>query len=130
MDSRRLLIIDDEDDIREVVKLALETTAGWTVVTAASAVEGLRSAEAAPLDAILLDVSMPEVDGPSVFEKLCRNPLTRRVPVLFLTAKVQANDRRRLAALGAAGVIPKPFDPMRLAAEIAEALGWELEEGC
>ena len=68
--SHRILIIDDEDDIREVAALSLETGAGWDVAMASSGAQGLvRAAEYRP-DAILLDVMMPGMDGPSTFRKL------------------------------------------------------------
>jgi CheY-like chemotaxis protein len=120
----RILIIDDEDDIREVAALSLETVAGWDVAVASSGAQGLvRAAEYNP-DAILLDVMMPGMDGPSTFRELRRNPLTSKIPVVLLTAKVQSTDQRRFADLGVEGVLFKPFDPLTLSAQIAGALGW------
>jgi CheY-like chemotaxis protein len=120
----RILIIDDEDDIREVASLSLETVAGWEVVTAGSGLQGLaRAAEFQP-DAILLDVMMPGMDGPTTFRELRANPATAHIPVLLLTAKVQASDQRRFADLGVNAVLHKPFDPLTLAAQIATVLGW------
>ena len=122
--SHRILIIDDEDDIREVAALSLETVAGWEVAMASSGAQGLaRAAEYRP-DAILLDVMMPGMDGPSTFRELRKNPITARIPVLLLTAKVQSNDQRHFADLGVAAILFKPFDPMTLSAQIAEVLGW------
>lgn len=121
---KRILIIDDDDDIREIVKVALETTAGWEVRLAASAREGLDLAAAEHPDAIVLDVSMPEMDGPTAFQHLQLSGRTHDIPVIFLTAKVQASDQRRFAELGATAFIPKPFDPLQLANQVAEALGW------
>ncbi len=121
---RRVLIIDDEDDIREVAALSLESVAGWEVIRASSGIEGLaRAAEYQP-DAILLDVMMPGMDGPSTFRELRKNEATRRIPVLLLTAKVQSTDQRRFADLGVEAVLFKPFDPMTLSSQIAAALGW------
>jgi CheY-like chemotaxis protein len=120
----RILIIDDEDDIREVAALSLETVAGWEVAVASSGAQGLvRAAEYNP-DAILLDVMMPGMDGPSTFRELRRNPITAGIPVLLLTAKVQSNDQRHFADLGVAAILFKPFDPMTLSAQIADVLGW------
>ena|SRR5487761_850082 len=124
---RKILIVDDEDAIREVTQVALETLSDWTVLTARSGREGIRLAAADRPDAILLDVMMPDMDGPATLQELAANPLTREIPVLFLTAKVQAADIRRLRGLGVKGVIAKPFDPLELAREVAEALGWEPE---
>jgi len=79
--THRILIIDDEDDIREVAALSLETVAGWEVAMASSGAQGLaRAAEYHP-DAILLDVMMPGMDGPSTFRELRKNPLTAKIPV-------------------------------------------------
>jgi CheY-like chemotaxis protein len=121
---RRILIIDDEDDIREVAKLSLASLTEWDVLTAPSAKEGITRARDAHPDAILLDVMMPDMDGPAVLERLRHDPATQHIPVIFLTAKVQASDRRRFASLGVAAVISKPFDPLKLPGQIAEALGW------
>jgi CheY-like chemotaxis protein len=123
---KRVLIIDDEDDIREVAQASLEMMGGWDVITASSSGEGLELAETAQPDAILLDVMMPDVDGPTTFQKLQANPLTHQIPVVLLTAKVQAADQRRFADLGVTAVLSKPFDPIALASQVAAALGWSL----
>jgi two-component system, OmpR family, alkaline phosphatase synthesis response regulator PhoP len=121
--SRRLLLIDDEEAIREIAKLSLERVAGWTVVAVSSGADGIRVAEAdTEFDAVLLDVMMPGLDGPMTMERL-RDGLLTNVPVVFLTAKLQRADRERLQDLGAAGVIAKPFDPMRLHEELDRILG-------
>jgi CheY-like chemotaxis protein len=122
---RRVLIIDDEDDIREVAALSLEATANWTILTASSGREGMTVAAAEKPDAILMDVMMPGMDGPTTFKQLQQNPATARIPVVLLTAKVQGVDQRRFAGLGVAAVLFKPFDPLTLAAQISEALGWQ-----
>ena len=126
MDSlmRCILIIDDEDDIREVAALSLEATAGWEVLTAASGAEGMAIAAAEQPDAILMDVMMPGVDGPTTFRSMQQDPQIADIPVLLLTAKVQGVDQRRFAGLGLAGILFKPFDPLTLAQQISEALGW------
>lgn len=124
---KRVLIIDDEEDIREVAALALEATAGWTVFTAGSGVEGIAVATKEQPDAILMDVMMPGVDGPTTFRTMQDNRLIAHIPVLLLTAKVQGVDQRRFASLGLAAVLFKPFDPMTLASQISEALGWKDE---
>jgi CheY-like chemotaxis protein len=122
--TRRILIIDDEDDIREVAALSLETVAGWEVVTASSGAQGLARAIEHQPEAILLDVMMPGMDGPTTFRELRKNPATARIPVLLLTAKVQSNDQRRFADLGVDAVLFKPFDPLTLSTQIAGVLGW------
>ena len=122
--ARKILIIDDEDDIREVVALSLESVAGWEVIVASSGAQGLTRAEEQKPDAILLDVMMPDMDGPATFHELRKNPATARIPVLLLTAKVQGPDQRRFADLGVEAVLFKPFDPLTLSAQIAGVLGW------
>ena len=122
---RRVLIIDDEDDIREVAALSLEATAGWEILTARSGVEGMKVAAAERPDAILMDVMMPGVDGPTTFRHMQQDPLISDIPVLFLTAKVQGVDQRRFAGLGVAAVLFKPFDPLTLAQQICDVLGWK-----
>jgi CheY-like chemotaxis protein len=121
---RRILIIDDEDDIREVAALSLEATAGWEILTANSGAKGIEVAVAQQPDAILMDVMMPEVDGPTTFRNMQQNPDISNIPVLLLTAKVQGVDQRRFAGLGVAAVLFKPFDPLTLADQISEVLGW------
>ncbi len=123
MADRRVLLIDDEDDIREVAQLSLEMVGQWDVVTARSGAEGIVRAAADQPDAILLDVMMPEMDGPATFEGLRANPATRHIPVVLLTAKLfdSVSERGGLEGLT---VIGKPFDPMRLPGQVAAALGW------
>jgi CheY-like chemotaxis protein len=121
----RILIIDDEDDIREVAALSLESVAGWQVFMANSGKQGLaRAAEHRP-DAILLDVMMPGMDGPTTFRELRKNPDTSDIPVILLTAKVQSSDQRRFADLGVEAILLKPFDPLTLSTQISNALGWK-----
>ncbi|BAC92154.1 response regulator [Gloeobacter violaceus] len=121
---KRILVIDDEADIREVIQLTLELTRGWEIVAAESGSEGIALATSRNPDAILLDVMMPEMDGVSTFAGLQAEAATRSIPVVLLTAKVQSADRRRFAELGVAGVIAKPFDPMGLTDQLEALLGW------
>ena len=122
--SHTLLLVDDEDDIREVAQLSLEMTAGWEVHTASSGAQALAAARALKPEAILLDVMMPEMDGPTTVRHLKADPETAGIPVILLTAKVQPSDRRAFEDLGVVGVLAKPFDPMALAGEVAAVLGW------
>ena len=122
---RRILIIDDEDDIREVAALSLEATAGWHIYAARSGAEGIAMAAQHLPDAILMDVMMPGVDGPTTFRSMQANPAIAHIPVILLTAKVQGVDQRRFANLGVASVLFKPFDPLTLAHQISEVLGWK-----
>jgi CheY-like chemotaxis protein len=122
---RRILIIDDEDDIREVAALTLEATAGWDIVTANSGADGIRVASESKPDAILMDVMMPGMDGPTTFRQMQLDPDLAGIPVLLLTAKVQGVDQRRFAGLGVAAVLFKPFDPLTLATQVSDILGWK-----
>jgi CheY-like chemotaxis protein len=122
---KKILIIDDEDRIREVIALCFQTLASWETVGASSGVEGLLKAESVQPDAILLDISMPEMDGAATFQKLQANPNTQGIPVILLTAKVQPADRVQFAQMDIAGIIPKPFDPVQLSRQVAELLGWD-----
>jgi CheY-like chemotaxis protein len=121
----RILLIDDEDDIREVASLTLEATAGWEVRTANSGAAGIAAAQQDRPEAILMDVMMPEMDGPTTFREMQKYPDLAQIPVILLTAKVQGVDQRRFADLGVAAVLFKPFDPMTLAQQIADVLHWE-----
>ncbi|SDF57046.1 response regulator [Terriglobus roseus] len=120
-----ILLIDDEDDIREVASLTLEVTAGWRVITADSGTAGIRAALAEKPEAILMDVMMPEMDGPTTFREMQKLPELANIPVILLTAKVQGVDQRRFSDLGVAAVLFKPFDPMTLAQQIADVLHWD-----
>ena len=122
MKPKHILLVDDEDDIREVAALSLETVGGWRVSSASDGDSGVLKARAEAPDAILLDVMMPGLDGPATFERLQDDPLTRDIPVILLTAKAQSADRRRFDQLGVAGTLTKPFDPMTLSDQIAAIL--------
>jgi two-component system, OmpR family, response regulator len=120
--GRRLLIVDDDEDIRRIARLSLERLGGWTVVDAGTAEDALAAAAQGGFTAVLCDVMMPEVSGPELVARL-RPALGDQVPVIFLTAKVQPADVEALLAAGGAAVIAKPFDPMGLPAEVEAALG-------
>lgn len=122
MTVKRVLVIDDEDDIREVAQASLEIMAGLDVILASSSHEGLIKAETEQPDAILLDVMLPDMDGVAVFEQLQLNPATQHIPVIFLTAKVQVFDQIHLKQLGAKAVIAKPFKPQQLATQLLAIL--------
>jgi CheY-like chemotaxis protein len=122
--GKRILVIDDEEGILGLVRAILEAHGGWRVLTARSGKEGLACAAAECPDAILLDMMMPDLDGPAILQQLRANPATRSTPVILLTAKVQSTDAQRFNGLDVQGVISKPFDPLTLAAQISMALGW------
>ncbi len=126
MTTKCILLIDDEEDIREVAQLSLELEAGWDVLTANSGSEGIAKAKTQQPDAILLDVMMPDMDGFTTFQQLQADLVSRSIPVILLTAKVQPADQRKFQAIGVAGWITKPFDPISLAHQVADTLGWQL----
>jgi CheY-like chemotaxis protein len=125
--TKSLLLIDDDDDIREVAQLSLEVGTNWTIFSASSGSEGIEMARRNAPDAILLDVMMPVLDGPATLEQLRQDERTRSIPVVFLTAKARPAERDRLAGLSVSGVLAKPFDPLMLADQLRTALGWEPE---
>jgi two-component system OmpR family response regulator len=117
----RVLYVDDEPDIREIARISLDLDQGLVVETAASGAEAIQKAAAWRPDVILLDVMMPDMDGPSTLAALRARDDTCRIPVVFITARAQAHEVERFKALGACAVIPKPFDPMLLAAQVRAA---------
>jgi len=125
MATKLVLVIDDENDIREVAQLCLEVVGGWKVVTASSGKDGLVKAAQYSPDVILLDVMMPELDGLSTYQQLQANAATSDIPVILLTAKVQISEQRKFANLGVKAVLTKPFDPMTLASQVAKVLDWQ-----
>lgn len=121
---KRILIVDDEEDIRDVVQVALEEFVGWQTCVATSGLEGLYIAQQETLDAILLDISMPDMDGFQLCEALQADPTTQPIPIIVLTANVLPRDHRRLADINVAGIITKPFNPLTIGQQVAELLGW------
>jgi CheY-like chemotaxis protein len=122
MPPKRILVIDDENDIQEVARLSLELTEHWIVIGANGGAAGALLALSAEPDAILLDVMMPDIDGPSTLRILQQQGAS--TPVIFLTAKVQTADRQKFMQLGVKGIISKPFDPLTLGAQMREILAW------
>ncbi|WP_309891202.1 response regulator [Archangium sp.] len=122
MTIRKVLLVDDEDDIRTIGQLSLSRVGGWQTVLAASGAEAVSKAAAEGPDLILLDVMMPGMDGPTTLGKLRAQEATAKTPVIFMTAKIQKQEVARYLELGAVGVIGKPFDPMTLPAEIKRLL--------
>lgn len=127
MQPKRVLVVDDDEHIREIAVTTLELACGWETLSAACGREAIDIATEECPDAILLDVMMPDMDGPTAFLLLRAGARTKDIPVIFLTAKVQNADRQRYMSLGVAGVIAKPFDPMHLGEEIATLLDWQRE---
>ena len=120
---KRILMVDDDADVSTVAAMALEAVGGFEVQTCASGAEALAAAPDANADLVLLDVMMPGIDGPATLAGLRRIAATARTPVIFMTAKVQPHEVESYLALGAAGVIAKPFDPIHISDEIRQI--WE-----
>lgn len=116
----RILYVDDDDDIREVAVMALELDGELEVRACGSGKEAIAFAPGWQPDLILLDVMMPEMDGPSTLAELRRLPETAATRVVFITARTQSHEVERFVALGAVGVIAKPFDPLALARQVRE----------
>jgi len=118
----KALIIDDEEDVRHVIRLSLGRVGGMDVVDAPSGAAGVGLARETRPDFILLDLMMPEMDGVETFGRLRGDARTASIPVIFLTAKALPSEIERLRRLGALDVVVKPFNPMTLADELRAIL--------
>ncbi len=125
----RILAVEDEPDIRSVLELCLRSLGGYTVLSCASGEEALDRAEGFAPDLILMDVMMPELDGPATLKALRQRPTLAEVPAIFLTAKVRPQEVRLLLDQGAVGVVAKPFDPMALCGDIQRLWARSQQEG-
>jgi len=125
MELSTVLLVDDDDSIRMIGELALTEVGGWTVHTASSGLDALQVAQTESIDAILLDVMMPGLDGIETLSRLKQSEMTRSIPVIFMTAKVLPGEVGTYIEAGALGVIAKPFDPMALPSEISAILRTE-----
>jgi len=126
--AKRILIVDDEPDIRRVVQISIERFGGWQTSLAASGQEGLQKLHSDAFDAILLDISMPDMTGYEFYEQLQGNPIGSQIPVILLTAKALPSDRQRFSQMGIAGVITKPFNPAMVWKEVAQILTWPIHD--
>lgn len=114
-----ILYVEDDLDIQAVAQIALEVVGGLSLKTCSSGVEALAAANSGFMpDLLLLDVMMPNMDGPTTLAELRKLPATASTPVIFMTAKVQSAELDFYTSLGAIGVIAKPFDPMELSAQV------------
>ncbi len=116
----KILCIDDDADILEIVKVSLEVFGGFTLLTCLGGHDGIRQAAEWQPDLILTDVMMPEVDGLATFKLLRQNQATSQIPVVFMTARVERSQMAEYRALGAAAVIQKPFDVTKLSHELRD----------
>ncbi len=120
--SKRVLIIDDEQGIRETTQVCLEITGDWEVFTASSGKEGLILAASEKPDVILLDVMMPDMDGLTTLKKIQSDLEIQHIPVVFLTAKAQPAEQRQFSHLKLAALITKPYDPFTLSDQLTEII--------
>ena len=118
MTISKILIVEDDEDIRTVIEVVARLVGDWQVLLAASGAEALERAKSEQPDVILLDVMMPGMDGPETLARLRQQTSTARIPVIFLTAKAQKHEVQSYLALGVNGVIIKPFEAMTLPDEI------------
>lgn len=114
-DLDRVLFVDDDPAIRDLIDVALGTVGGMTALGCASGHSALQEASSFDPQLVVLDVMMPEMDGPMTLNGLRDIEGLREVPAVFLTAKVHGEEVKRLKALGASDVLAKPFDPITLA---------------
>ena len=117
---QRVLMVEDDLDIQIVARMALEAVGGYTVEICSGGEQALQTVEGFGPDLVLLDVMMPDMDGPTVLRHLRQRPATAQLPVVFMTAKAQAHEISSYRQMGALDVISKPFDPMALSAQLAE----------
>ena len=122
MEIRKVLLAEDEEDIRKVAQMSLQFRSGWKVALASNGEECLAKAADDPPDLILLDCMMPKLDGYETCRRLKQDPSLRHIPVIFLTAKAQETEVKKGLSLGAVGYLIKPFNPMSLASEISQIL--------
>jgi CheY-like chemotaxis protein len=123
--SFQVVLIDDDPDLRKLVQLTLEFTAGWEVTTAANGGEGIEAIRRVKPDVAVVDFMMPEMDGYEVCRRLKQDPETADIPVVFLTARKEL-DEVKVAEIGARGVVVKPFEPGELAERLLELCGGEV----
>jgi CheY-like chemotaxis protein len=121
----KILVIDDEPAIQMVIEACLVDLGGWAVVTASSGLEGLALAAQGEIDGILLDVSMPGIDGIETLRRLKTDLQTAQIPVVLLTAKVQAEDQEMFGHLPIVATVSKPFDPLTLVDRLKTVFGWQ-----
>lgn len=126
--TKLVLLVDNEASVREVVEACLKDLGGWDVLSVASVQEGLNRLVAVQPDAIVVDISMPGMEGLTFLQQLKANPVTHSIPIVLLTPRARWFTLKQIQPFGVVGAITKPFNPISLTNEIAKALGWPLEE--
>ncbi|MBI2816259.1 MAG: response regulator [Acidobacteria bacterium] len=122
MEIRKVLLVEDDEDIQKVARISLQFRGGWDVTLAMDGEQCLSAAAKERPDLILLDCMMPKMDGYEACRRLKQDPALRDIPVIFLTARAQETEVKKGLLLGAIGYLIKPFNPMSLAAEIKQIL--------
>jgi CheY-like chemotaxis protein len=120
----RILVVDDDDDVRQVAVLSLRRVGGHEAEGITSGSEAVAALTASPFDVVLLDMQMPGMDGRATLAAIRSDERTSTVPVVFLTASVLSQERAEIEALDVTGVLAKPFDPMALANDLGTIMGW------
>ena len=120
MELQKIMMVDDDDGIRRIAQLTLTKLGKFEIVLARSGKEALALVQEHNPDLILLDVMMPEMDGPAVLKELRSNEKTATIPVVFMTAKIQRHEVQAYSQMGASGVISKPFEPSELPGQLRE----------
>jgi CheY-like chemotaxis protein len=120
----RILVVDDDDDVRQVAMLSLRRVGGHEVEGVASGSDAVGALTAGAFDVVLLDMQMPGMDGRATLAAIRADERTSTVPVVFLTASVLSQERAEIEALDVSGVLAKPFDPMALAKDLGDVMGW------
>lgn len=123
---RKIILAEDEPDIRAICTISLESIGGFEVLACENGQHLLDCVDEFHPDLVVLDVMMPELDGPNTLARLQQGTSTQNTPVVFLTARNQPSDVEWLRGLGALEVLPKPFDPMALPEAIQEV--WKRHE--
>lgn len=122
--TKTILLVDDEPHLSTVIKTCLETLKPWQTITVHSGTAALSQAQINPPDAILLDIMMPDMNGEQLLQALRQSAATHSIPVIIFTASSQHQTVNKFLEYEVAGVIPKPFNPLTLAEQIAQLLGW------
>ena len=115
---RRILYVEDDADIREIVSMSLEMLGKFQVAACDSCADALSLVDEFSPDLLLLDVMMPDVDGPATLLALRERASAESAPAIFITAKVEAGDMARYRKMGVLDVIVKPFDAMLLSSQV------------
>lgn len=123
--NKRIVIVEDEKDIRAILRHAIEVIKGWTVFEAPDGAAGLEIIRRELPDAVLLDVMMPNIDGREVYRRLREDDATNSIPVIFVTASLQRHELNSLMELSPVAIIAKPFDPVAIVRTISQLLAWD-----